>query len=82
MPRMSQAKAMNAPTARWKQVGGAFLPLAGLAAMAVSASALSALATAFPDSGGMADLAGTCDPRGVDFGCFCYMLPSDGAKLD
>ncbi len=69
-------------------VDAVLAPAAGLAAMAVSASALSALAAAFPEAGGIADFAGSCDLRGVDlgcghgFGCFCHTLPSDGPKFD
>ena len=84
-PTMTDPK-MKAPARR--RVGSVLVPAAGLAAMAVSASALSALAAAFPEAGGIADFAGSCDLRGVDlgcghgFGCFCHTLPSDGPKFD
>jgi len=73
---------------RTRRIGGLVIPAAGLAAMAVSASALSALAAAFPEAGSMADLAGSCDPASADFGCghgfgcFCHLLPGDGPTLD
>lgn len=73
---------------RLRRMGGVVVPAAGLAAMAVSASALSALAAAFPEAGNMAGLAGSCDPASVDFGCghgfgcLCHLLPGDGPKLD
>ncbi|NYS24622.1 hypothetical protein HUK65_06420 [Rhodobacteraceae bacterium 2376] len=82
MPRKAKAIALNTPADRWKQAGAAALPIAGLAVMALSASALAALASAFPEA------AAQCDPRGVDFGCghgfgcACHMLPADGPKLD
>ena len=88
MPDRSTVTKARIARPRVKQVAGVIVPAAGLAAMAVSASALSALAAAFPESGALADFAGTCDPRSADFGCghgfgcICHLWPAEGSGLD
>ena len=56
-------------------------PVMGLAALSASATAMAAVAQAFPDAGLAGDGFGMCNPLGSDlgcghgFGCACHMLP-------
>ncbi|MGY6410074.1 MAG: hypothetical protein ACXIUV_03475 [Alkalilacustris sp.] len=64
---------------------GLLAPMAGLAVVGASVTAMQALATAFPETAVLASEIGSCNPFQGDFGCghglgcACHLLPEPSA---
>ncbi len=63
------------------------VPVLGLASVSASAMAMAAVAQVLPETAGLSDALGQCNPLqgdfgcGHGFGCACHVLPDPGSVL-